>query len=65
MKPKAKDVAAAAVQAVSVGYTYDEMDCQAFVEHCVKQAGGPAARRGWARWRRRGRRAASCRARAY
>ena len=31
MKPKAKDVAAAAVQAISVGYTYDEMDCQAFV----------------------------------
>lgn len=40
MKPTGKDVAAAAVQAVSVGYTYDEMDCQAFVEHCVHQAGG-------------------------
>lgn len=40
MKPTGKDVAAAAVQAVSVGYTYDEMDCQAFVEHCVRQAGG-------------------------
>lgn len=40
MKPTGKDVASAAVQAVSVGYTYDEMDCQAFVEHCVKQAGG-------------------------
>ena len=40
MKPKGTDVAAAAVQAVSVGYTYDEMDCQTFVEHCVKQAGG-------------------------
>lgn len=46
MKPKAKDVAAAAVQAVSVGYTYDEMDCQAFVEHCVKQAGGAMDYRG-------------------
>lgn len=46
MKPKAKDVAAAAVQAVSVGYTYDEMDCQAFVEHCVKQAGGSMSYRG-------------------
>ena len=40
MKPKGKDVAAAAVQAVGVGYTYDEMDCQAFVEHCARQAGG-------------------------
>lgn len=40
MKPKGTDVAAAAVQAVSVGYTYDEMDCQAFVEHCARQAGG-------------------------
>ncbi len=40
MKPTSKDVAAAAVQAVSVGYTYDEMDCQAFVEHCARQAGG-------------------------
>ena len=40
MKPKSKDVAAAAVQAAHVGYTYDEMDCQAFVEHCVRQAGG-------------------------
>ena len=40
MKPKGKDVAAAAVQAVGVGYTYDEMDCQAFIEHCARQAGG-------------------------
>lgn len=40
MKPTGKNVAAAAVQAVGVGYTYDEMDCQAFVEHCVRQAGG-------------------------
>ena len=40
MKPTGKSVAAAAVQAVGVGYTYDEMDCQAFVEHCARQAGG-------------------------
>lgn len=40
MKPIGKSVAAAAVQAVGVGYTYDEMDCQAFVEHCVRQSGG-------------------------
>ena len=40
MKPTGESVAAAAVQAVSVGYTYDEMDCQAFVEHCARQAGG-------------------------
>ena len=40
MKPTGKSVAAAAVQSVGVGYTYDEMDCQAFIEHCVKQAGG-------------------------
>ena len=40
MKPIGESVAAAAVQAVSVGYTYDEMDCQAFVEHCARQAGG-------------------------
>lgn len=36
-------MAAAAVRAVGVGYTYDEMDCQALVEHCVKQAGGKMA----------------------
>lgn len=29
-----------------MGYTYDEMDCQAFVEHCVKQAGGEMNYRG-------------------
>lgn len=40
MNPTGKSVSAAAVQAVGVGYTYDEMDCQAFVEHCVRQAGG-------------------------
>lgn len=46
MKPKGKDVASAAVQAVGVGYTYEEMDCQAFVEHCVRQAGGSMDYRG-------------------
>lgn len=46
MKPTGKSVAAAALQAVGVGYTYDEMDCQAFVEHCVKQAGGQMDYRG-------------------
>ena len=40
MKPTSTDVAAAAVQVAHVGYTYDEMDCQAFVEHCARQAGG-------------------------
>ena len=40
MKPTGESVAAAAVQAVGVGYTYEEMDCQAFVEHCARQAGG-------------------------
>ena len=40
MKPAGTSVAAAAVLAAHVGYTYEEMDCQAFVEHCVKQAGG-------------------------
>ena len=40
MKPKGTDVATAAVLAVGVGYTYDEMDCQAFIEHCARQAGG-------------------------
>lgn len=46
MKPTGESVAAAAVQAVGVGYTYEEMDCQAFVEHCVKQAGGAMSYRG-------------------
>ena len=40
MKPRAVQLARAAVQAVGVGYTYDEMDCQAFIEHCARQAGG-------------------------
>ncbi len=40
MKPTGTDVAAAAVQATHVGYTYEDMDCQAFIEHCARQAGG-------------------------
>lgn len=40
MKPTANQVAQAAMAAAHVGYTYEEMDCQAFVEHCVHQAGG-------------------------
>lgn len=40
MKPTGESIATAAVQAVGVGYTYDEMDCQAFIEHCARQAGG-------------------------
>ena len=39
MKPTANQVARAATLAAHVGYTYDELDCQAFVEHCVRQAG--------------------------
>ena len=46
MKPTGADVAAAAVRAVGVGYTYDELDCQALVEHCVQQAGGSMDYRG-------------------
>ena len=46
MKPAGTSVAAAAVLAAHVGYTYEEMDCQAFVEHCVKQAGGAMSYRG-------------------
>ena len=40
MKPTANQVARTATLAAHVGYTYDELDCQAFVEHCVRQAGG-------------------------
>lgn len=40
MKPTANQVARAATLAAHVGYTYDELDCQAFVEHSVRQAGG-------------------------
>lgn len=31
MKPSGKSVADAAVRALGIGYTYEEMDCQAFV----------------------------------
>ena len=40
MKPTANQLARAATAAAHVGYTYDEMDCQAFIEHCARQAGG-------------------------
>ena len=40
MKPTANQLARAATAAAHAGYTYDEMDCQAFVEHCARQAGG-------------------------
>ena len=46
MKPTGESVATAAVQATHVGYTYDDLDCQAFVEHCVRQAGGAMSYRG-------------------
>lgn len=46
MKPTGKRVAKEAVNAVPIGYTYDELDCQAFIEHCVKQSGGQMAYRG-------------------
>jgi hypothetical protein len=42
-KPTALAVAARAVAAVARGHTYAEMDCQAFVEHCVITAGGAMA----------------------
>lgn len=40
MKPTANQLARAATAAAHVGYTYDELDCQAFIEHCARQAGG-------------------------
>ena len=46
MKPTANQVARAATAAAHVGYTYEEMDCQAFIEHCVRQAGGSMDYRG-------------------
>ena len=45
-RPAAAKVAQVAALSVGVGYTYEEMDCQAFVEHCVKQAGGQMDYRG-------------------
>lgn len=46
MKPNGDQVAKAAVSTVLAGHTYDEMDCQAFVEYSVKQAGGAMNYRG-------------------
>lgn len=40
MKPTANQVAQAAMAAAHVGDTYEEMDRQAFIEHCARQAGG-------------------------
>ena len=42
-KPTGAAVAAKAVAAVAEGHTYAEMDCQAFVEHCVTACGGRMA----------------------
>ena len=42
-KPNAAAVAARAIAAVAEGHTYAEMDCQAFVEHCVAACGGAMA----------------------
>lgn len=42
-KPTGAAVAAKAIATVAEGHTYDEMDCQAFVEHCVNQCGGSMA----------------------
>jgi len=39
-KPTGAAVAARAVQAVAEGHTYQQMDCQAFIEYCVQQCGG-------------------------
>lgn len=46
MKPTGQNVSAVAIQAIKTGYTYDEMDCQAFVEFCVKESGGAMDYRG-------------------
>ena len=43
LKPKASEVAAKAVAAVSEGHSYVEMDCQALIEYCVNQCGGHMA----------------------
>lgn len=42
-KPTGSAVAAKAVAAVAEGHTYQEMDCQAFVEYCVNACGGSMA----------------------
>lgn len=39
-KPTGAAVAERAVAAVAEGHTYTEMDCQAFIEHCVIASGG-------------------------
>ena len=39
-KPTGAAVAARAIQAVAEGHTYQQMDCQAFIEYCVQQCGG-------------------------
>ena len=42
-KPTGAAVAAKAIAAVAEGHTYQEMDCQAFIEYCVAQCGGKMA----------------------
>ena len=42
-RPSGADVAARAIAAVTEGHSYAEMDCQAFVEHCVTACGGAMA----------------------
>ncbi len=42
-KPTGATVAARAVAAVVEGHAYAEMDCQAFIEHCVTACGGQMA----------------------
>ena len=42
-KPTGEAVAARAAAAVAEGHTYAEMDCQAFIEHCVAACGGQMA----------------------
>ena len=42
-KPNAAAVAARAIASVAESHTYAEMDCQAFVEHCVVACGGVMA----------------------
>lgn len=46
MKPSGEKVAKAAIGTLGIGYTYEDMDCQAFIEYCTKQAGGSMSYRG-------------------
>lgn len=46
MKPKGMNVAARAMAALNEGITYDQMDCQEFVEYCVRECGGELDSRG-------------------